>query len=110
MSTKFYVPAKTSRNKFFDIVNKGEAVTYEIDFSSWQEDNSTITSIIWEVLAGSASVSGESLAAGVASALVTFGDRGLNLISVLTTTASEKRKVYLEIKVEDREYCGDYDV
>lgn len=103
MSTKFTVPAKAKRNKFQDEVSKNDALTYEIDFTAWQEDNSTITAVTWTVEGGSVGVSGEALTDGVASALLTFTDEGKCLVSVKATTAVEVKQIWLEIKARDYE-------
>lgn len=112
MSTKFKVTARSKKNKFTDTVSITDAVTYEIDFSAWQEDNSTVTSVTWAVESGQAGISGEALASGVASALITFSEQGRNLISILATTATEKKKIWIEVyskdyEVEPNDY-GDY--
>lgn len=101
MPDKFYVTAKAKPDYFTDNVSKGDAVTYDFDFTPWQEDNHTITSVTWTVEAGNASVSGQNLTAGVASALISFPDSGRTLISVLAQTATEKKKIWLTAVAKD---------
>lgn len=111
MSTKFKVPAHVKKSKFIDVVSIDDAVRYEIDFTAWQEDNSAITGAVWAVEHGSVGVTEETLSNGVASALVTFNDQGRCLISILASTATEKKKVWLEIRAKDYEFeAGDYGV
>lgn len=102
MATEFYVTAENNPLKHFDVVNKGDAVTYSFDFRPWQEDNSNISSVTWTVEAGNAAVSGASQSSGLATALVTFSDAGKSLISILATTSSQKKKVYLEVLAKDQ--------
>lgn len=101
MSTDFYVVAKAKPDRFQDNVSKGDAVTYSVDFTPWQEENSNITSVTWTSGSGQAAISGQVLTSGVATALITFSQAGKNLISVLATTATQKKKVWLEIYAED---------
>lgn len=104
MSTKYKISARSRKNKFVDNVSFKDAVTYEIDFSAWEEDNNTITSVTWTVDYGQVSVSNESLSSGVASALLTFTEQGRNLVSVLADTGTEKKQIWLEIYAKDYEY------
>ena len=104
MSTKFTVPARVQKDRFNDVVSINDAITYEFDFTAWQEDNNTITSATWTVETGNASVSNESLSSGVASALLTFSESGYSLISILVDTGTEKKKVWLETSTKDMKY------
>lgn len=109
MTTRFYVPAKEAKTLHKDNVSKGDAETYEIDFTAWQEDNTTISSVTWTVESGSVSISGQTLTSGVASALLTFSHEGKQLVTVLADTGTEKKKIWLEIYATDRTiYDGDY--
>lgn len=111
MSTDFVVTARNNPNIFVDNVSKGDAVTYQFDFTPWQEDNSNITSVTWTVESGQAAVSGQALASGVASALLTFSEAGRNIISVLATTATQKKKVWLDVISRDQDLIvNDYGV
>lgn len=101
MSTKFYVPAKAKPDFFRDNVSLNDAVKYEIDFSPWQEDNSDITSVTWTVEYGEAAISGQTEMSGLASALLTFAQRGRNLISIKAASASEVKQVWLEVYAKE---------
>lgn len=107
MSTDFVVSAKSNPSKVSSNVCKGDAVTYEFDFTPWQEDNSTITSVTWTLESGSAAISNKVLTSGVATALVTFTDAGRNIISVLAATATEKKKVFLDVTARDQQLIAD---
>jgi|NOAtaT_7_FD_contig_21_9941515_length_616_multi_6_in_0_out_0_2 hypothetical protein len=111
MSTSFVVAAKINPLKFSDTAAEGDATTYEIDFRPWQADNSTITSVTWEVKFGEAGISNQTLTSGVASALISFSKAGLCLIAITAITASEKKKVFIEVETRDITYNPDgYDV
>lgn len=105
MSTAFTITAKGRPDIFSDNVSMGDEVTYSIDFTPWQEANHTITSATWTVEAGNAAVSGDALTSSVATAQVTFSDAGRSLISVLAATATEKKKIWLDLRATDRN-CG----
>jgi hypothetical protein len=101
MSTSFTLPAKTHFDTFKDNVSIGDIVTYEIDCSPWEDDNSTITSATWTVESGQASISGQSVTDGVVSANVTFSQSGKTLISVLLVTAVQKKKFWIQVLSKD---------
>lgn len=107
MTTRFNILAKKPVDTFADVVSLGDVVKYELDATGWQEDNSTITSAVWTVESGSASISNDAVASGVASALVTFSQAGKVLLSVLLNTSSHKKKIWLEINVKDRQLLAD---
>ena len=101
MPTSFYVTSNNITEIRKDVTNKGDAVTYSFDFTPWQEDNSAITGVTWTLESGNAAISGEVLTSGVATALVTFSDAGRSLISILATTAAQKKKIFLEVRAKD---------
>ena len=102
MSTDFTVTTKTRLDAFKDKVSIGDIATYEFDCTPWQDDNSTITGATWTVESGSASISGQAVSSGIVSAQVSFTQAERVLISILLTTATEKKKLWLEI------ICRDY--
>lgn len=103
MSTQYVVTSKLNPARFLDKVSKGDAVTYSFDFSPWQEDNHTIVGTpVWTVESGYASVSGQAIVAGVTTALVTFNQAGRSIISILASTTTEKKKIWLEVYAEDQ--------
>lgn len=109
MATEFYVTANRKPDQYSDNVSLNDAVTYSFDFSPWAEDNSNVSSVTWTVESGQAAVSGQALASNVASALLTFSSSGKNLISILATTATQKKKIWLETYVKDVNiYPDDY--
>lgn len=104
MSTNYNVPAQAKPDRFTDEVSLNDAKLYKFDFTPWQEDNADITSVTWTVETGNAAVSSESETNGVAQALVTFNESGVQLITVLADTGSQKKKVWLEVRVHDYKY------
>lgn len=102
MSTKFVIVSENNVQKFKDISFKGAAVKYEFNFAPWQDDNNTITGVVWEVKSGQATISGEALTSAVATALVTFGESGSNLIKLTASTAASGVYVaYLDVLATD---------
>ena len=102
MATSFVVTASRNPQIFKDVGFKDGAIKYSIDFTPWQDDNATVTGVTWTVISGSATVSGEALTSGVATALVTFGSEGGTLIQIKATTASSGIYVlYLEVLAKD---------
>lgn len=107
MSTDFYVTSENNPQRFKDVVEKGDAVTYSFDFTSWQEDNSDITSATWTVESGNAAVSGAQETSGVTTALVTFASAGRSLISITAATGTQTKKVFLEALAKDQVLLAD---
>lgn len=101
MTTNFTLSAKHTADVFTDEVAIGDAVPYRIDATPWQEDNATITAATWTVESGNVSVSGAALSSGIASALLTFNEVGKNVVSILLTTATAKKKIFLTIIARD---------
>lgn len=101
MSTSFTVTATSKPNNRTDNVSVGDIVKYEFDFRPWQEDNDTITAVTWTTESGQVAISSQAHTSGVASALLSFPQSGNNLVSVLATTATVKKKVWLEVYARD---------
>jgi hypothetical protein len=101
VSTDFVITAENQPQKFFDVSFKGAAKTYSFDFSPWAEDNHDVTTATWEVITGTATVSGTTLVSNLAAALVTFPSEGGQLLKLTSTTSAEKYVAYLDILVKD---------
>lgn len=101
MSTNFVVTAKLTSDQYYDVVVKGDIVKYQFDFTPWQEDNDTISTVTWTVESGSAVLSGQALASGVASARVSVPEEGRSFISILATTPTVKKKLWLVVEAKD---------
>ena len=101
MAENFTITAENNRKIFRDTAFKGEAKTYSFNLSPWAEENSTVTTATWSIETGNASVSGQALTSNVASALVTFGEEGGNLIKVTADSGTEIYIIYLDVLVKD---------
>ena len=109
MAKTFYVPAGAKPDRYVDSVSIGDVVTYRFDITPWQEDNSTVTTVTWTNEAGQASISDEALTSGVATANVTFNESGRNIISLQINTATQKKKIWLNVYAKDHDrYIDDY--
>lgn len=110
-NNKIKIKATNNNLVFKDVVSVDDAKTYQIDFSAWADDNHNISSVVWSTESGDAAISGEALSSNVASALITFGSVGKNLIKVKGTTASsEVYVVWIEILAKDPtlDFVDDY--
>lgn len=104
MSTNFIVTSKDNPRKFYDVASKGDTIKYQFDFTPWQDDNDTITSVTWTLESGQATISNQVLTAGVATALVAFSQDGRSVISVTATTQTTVKKTYLCIRSRDEAF------
>jgi hypothetical protein len=91
---------------------KGESQTVEYDFTPWEEDNGSVSSVVWTVKSGQAGVSNESLASSIASALITTSDAGSSLITLTATSSTgEVLVTTLRVVSKDPEYrINDYGI
>ena len=101
MSTDFVITSENNPELFRDTTSKGAAKTYSFDFTPWQEDNSSLSSAAWTTEAGQAAITGEALASGIATALITTTESGGSLIKLVATTATEIKVIWLDILAKD---------
>lgn len=80
------------------------AESVKFDFSPWADDNGTVTAVTWSIRSGQAAVSGETLAANVASALITTSEQGPSLIRVVATAGGNKYVAHIEVRAKDPEF------
>ena len=106
-ANKITVRAFRNQETVKDTVSIDSAKTYEVDFSPWAEEFNTVTAVTWTVKSGQASVSGETFASNIATALITFTQEGKNLIQVKGTTGTEIAIAWFEILVNDPETLDD---
>lgn len=107
MSKKYFVPASSKPDAFSDVVSINDVETYSIDLTAWEEDNNTITTATWTNENGNVGISGVATANGVTQADLTFNEKGRALISILVETSTQKKKVWLSIRIKDLETCSD---
>lgn len=80
---------------------KGEAQTVQYDFSPWEADNGTVTSVNWELKDGQAAISNKSLASSIASALITTSESGISLIKLTATAGNNIFVTHLRVVTKD---------
>jgi len=107
MAKNYVITARYNPQKFKDSQYKDGVETYSFDLSPWAEDNNTVTTATWTVKAGQATVSGQALASNVASAQVTFGSEGGNLIQIKCATGTETYVIWLDVLAKDPEMPTD---
>lgn len=110
MTVSFTLTTKTRVDTFVDSASIGDVTKYSFDCSPWAEDNEAITSAVWTIESGEASVSGQAIASNVLSAVLSLSTSGKVLVSVLLSTAGGlAKKLWLEINVRDKKVdSGDY--
>jgi len=109
MTQRIVVTAKMNADTLYAKLQKGDTELFEIDFKPWQSDNDNLVAVSWTVESGSATISGQSLTSGVASALVAAAEYGTTIISITATTATRTKKVRLQITArKPPHYMGDY--
>ena len=86
---------------------RGESFTYTIDWSvSASRLGTSVSSVVWSVDEGSATITNEALGSNVASALVTTSSVGCVLIKVTATLGDGQIDIhYFKIKVSEPS-CG----
>ena len=110
ITNKFTIKAFDTNTEFKDNLSIGSARTYTIDLSPWAEENNNITSANWTVIKGTASVTNKTLSNNVVSALITFNNAETNLIKIELDTGTQKKIVWLTVRVYNPEdnYVRDY--
>jgi hypothetical protein len=107
MAKSFTIRANDNPRVFRAVQPEDGADTFSFDFSPWAEDNNAVSSATWSVESGQASVSGESLASNVASALITTSESGKSLIKLTADTGTEIYVVWLSLKAYEPELQSD---
>ena len=80
---------------------EGAIEPISVDFSPWADDSGAITSATWSVVGGNASISGQSLASNVATAIVTTADVGDSTIEVKGINATYTKPIRIRILAKD---------
>lgn len=102
---KYTIVSDGKPDTFESRVSKGDVVKYELDFTPWLEGKGTIASTEWTIHSGSVAISDTDQ-----TAYLTFNYEGSNLVSCkVTTSTGEAKKVWLVIKVIDRDSTLDYE-
>jgi hypothetical protein len=109
MATKYKITAEQNTERQTLRAKKDEAISFEIDFSPWAEDNDDVSTVTWTVRSGYAESSNTALSSNVASGLVTLSECGRSMIEVKATTASNQVKiVHIETLATDPSLQDDY--
>lgn len=108
MSVSFTLTSKTRVDTFKDTLSIGDAESYQIDCTPWQEDNAVITAVTWSCLTGNVSITNQALNAGVISATIGAVQAGTSQVAILLQTASGlAKKIWLNLRVKDQDVVGD---
>lgn len=96
--------ATANRNRDIEkiLLFEGQTEKVQWNLEPWEDDNSAVSSVNWEVKNGDASVGNEALASSIMSATITCTQSGKSLIKItLTTSGNEVGILHLEV------YCRD---
>lgn len=107
----YYVKANRNQQVRSLLAFKGESEDIRFDFSPWEDDNGTVTSVVWTVQSGQASVSNEALASSVASADVSNSEAGSSFIKIVATAGNNIIRLNLRVVSKDPEQrINDYGI
>lgn len=83
--------------------HKGEAFNYSVDWNVFTgRFSTTVSSVVWSVDSGTATISSEALASGVASALITTNSVGCAMIKLVATMADSQVDIhFFKVSVDD---------
>lgn len=107
MPTTIYVTNNRQQEVVQRRLLKGEAETFNLDFSGYGD----ITAVTWTVESGEAALSNTSLdtSTDIATAVITVAQEGVSLIKALATSGNNKIAKYIRIRAEEPElYQSDY--
>lgn len=99
--TKFFVMNETRQQLRRILHFKGDIKTHTVDFSSWSDDNSDVTTVTWTVERGQASITTESLANNVSTIVVSTTESGYSMLKAVATDGTVSEAVYIELRAKD---------
>ena len=97
----FYVMDKTRQQVRQLLQFKGDVKALSVDFSSWADDNGTLTSATWTTESGQASIGTETLSNNIASCLVTTSESGWSMIKLSVTDGTHTEAIYIKCMCKD---------
>ena len=100
----YYVKSNANQQVRAILSFKGKSQTIQYNFLPWEEDNGSVTSVVWSVKSGDASVSNESLSSSIASAVITTANAGSSLITLTATAGNNVEVLTLRVVAKDPEY------
>lgn len=83
---------------------KGESQTIEYNFLPWEDDNGSVTTVVWTLKTGTASISNEALASSLATASIATTDVGSSLITITATSGNNILVTTLRVVSKDPEF------
>ena len=112
LSRPLKITVLENQDFYKDKLKLDEIKQYEIDFTPWAEDHDNIVTITWTLKFGQVGVSSETLNSNIATAILSFGQRGRNLVEIKAETSIETKIVWLDLFVTDlsRRFINDYDL
>lgn len=102
----YYVTNERSTQRQRHLAFAGGAEQIRIDYSSWAEDNGTVTGATVTLEYGDAAISAEALAANVKSFLVTTTNPGKSLLKIVATDGTDKDVQWIEVWAKDPASAG----
>lgn len=97
MKTIYITPTR-QRERQHRVAFESGVETFNFDYSSWAEDNGTVTDVTISTEFGQASVGNESLASNVKTFTVTTSQTGKTILKLVATAGNNKDVQYLEIR------------
>lgn len=80
-----------------------EAINYSVDYNVMiGRLSTTVSSVTWTVDGGTATITSEALASGIASALITTGSEGCSMIKLKAVLADGQTDVFF-FKIETKD-------
>ena len=80
---------------------KGDARTVTVNCAPWSDDNSAVTTATWSVESGQATISSESLASNVATAIITTATEGTSMLKLKITDGTNTKSIYIRSVCKD---------
>tara|TARA_R110000823_G_scaffold120005_1_gene244690 strand:- start:147 stop:494 length:348 start_codon:yes stop_codon:yes gene_type:complete len=109
MAKTYYVTPTRARERNRRLAFEGGAETVTFDYTSWAEDNGTVTGVTVTVETGNAAISGEALASNVKTMVITTTNSGRSLIKLAATDGTNTDIQWLEVYAKDINIAYDTD-
>ena len=97
----YYVMAETRSQVRRRLAMKGDVKKISVDFSSWVDDNGTVTSVTWTTESGQASIGTKTLSSNVASAILTTSEAGGSMLKITATDGTHTEALYIRVLTKD---------
>jgi hypothetical protein len=107
MAVNYTLATRTNVNTFKDTAAKLDKARYSVDAAPWAEDAGAVVSAASSVENGSAAITNETLVGSVWSADIEFPESGVAVVGVVFSSATSKKKVFVQVQVNDGNNSGD---